>query len=544
MAMLSAITKRTVSSIALTKHTLLSSSLSSSSAKEDETLVSNAITILKHHRSKSRWSEILSLTPHFTPSQVSQIILQLRNTPHLALRFFNFTIQRSICNHNLYSYATIIHTLSRSRHKNQALELIKCAIRKFQDLSNPPQKFQDLANPPGKFQDLSNPQDLANPPQVFQDLANSPGKFQDLANPPGKFQDLANPPGKFPDLSNPPRIFEILVKTYRICDSAPFVFDLLIKAYLDAKKIDLSVQLVRILGSKGIFPHVVICNSLIELIAKNRGPFDAYDMYREIFRCEKGKGKGVIANAYTFNVLMVAFHREGVVEKVEEVWKEMMERNCAPNAYSYSVLMAAYCEDERMENAMKVWEEMGEKGVKHDIVAYNTIIEGFCKVGEIERAEEVFREMVFVGVECTCVTLEHLINGHCMSGNVDAVLVLYKDMCRKGFRPENSTIDVVAEMLCDKSGVFEALEFVRSVIKKHDIVPRKTTYELLIRSLCKEGWMEEALKLQVEMVGKGFAPNLEIYSAFIDGYIKQGDDRKAESLRNEMLRNKIPCEDS
>ncbi|XP_016477446.1 pentatricopeptide repeat-containing protein At2g15980-like [Nicotiana tabacum] len=491
MAMLSTIARRTIFSTPLTKHASsssfsspTSSSPTQSSSNEDETLVSTAITILKHHRSKSRWSEILSLSPPpsgFTPTQVSQIILQLRNTPHLALRFFHFTITRSICSHSLSSYATIIHILSRSRLKSQALELLKSAIRKF--------------------------------PEIHQ-----------------------------PDLTNPPRIFQILVKTYRTCDSAPFVFDLLIKAYLDSKKIDLSVQLVRILAKKNIFPHVVICNSLIELIAKSRGPFGAYDMYREIF---KGRVvKGVIANAYTFNILMVAFHREGVVEKVEEVWKEMMEKNCAPNTYSYSVLMAAYCEDGRIENAMKVWEEMGDKGVKHDIVAYNTIIGGFCKVGEVERAEEMYTEMVFNGVECTCVTLEHLTNGHCMSGNAEAALVLYKDMCRKGFKPESSMIDAIAQVLCDKSGVLEALEFVRGVIKKHDIVPRKTTYELLIRSLCEEGWMEEARKLQVEMVGKGFAPNLEIYSAFIDGYIKQGDDKMAESLRNEMLTNKIPCKDS
>ncbi|TMW99613.1 hypothetical protein EJD97_002282 [Solanum chilense] len=493
MAMVSSLTRRTVLSIPLTKHSLstLSASASSPPLSEDETLVSAATTILKHHRSKSRWSEILSLAPPtsgFTPSQVSKIILQLRNTPHLALRFFNFTVHRSICCHSLSSYATIIHILSRSRLKPQALELIKCAIRKFPDTHQP-------------------------------------------------------------DLSNPPRFFEILVKTYRSCDSAPFVFDLLIKAYLDSKKIDVSVQLVRILASKNIFPHIVVCNSLIELIAKSRGPFAAYDMYVDIFRCEKEEWsgrevKGVTANAYTFNVLMVAFHREGVVEKVEEVWKEIMAKNCTPNVYSYSILMAAYCEDGRMENAMKVWKEMGDEDVKHDIVAYNTIIEGFCKVGKVERAEEVFREMVFNEVECTCVTLEHLINGHCMSGNIHAALVLYKDMCRKGFKPESSTIDVVAKVLCDKSGVFDALEFVRAVIKKHEIVPRKTTYELLIQSLCKEGWMEEALKLQVEMVGKGYEPNFEIYSAFIDGYIKQGDEEKAETLRNEVLRNTIPCKDS
>jgi hypothetical protein len=33
--------------------------------------------------------------------------------------------------------------------------------------------------------------------------------------------------------------------------------------------------------------------------------------------------------------------------------------------------------------------------------------------------------------------------------------------------------------------------------------------------------MEEPLKLQSEMVGRRFDPNLEIYDAFLDGYFKQ-----------------------
>ena len=51
--------------------------------------------------------------------------------------------------------------------------------------------------------------------------------------------------------------------------------------------------------------------------------------------------------------------------------------------------------------------------------------------------------------------------------------------------------------------------------------------------------MEEALKVQAEMVGKGFEPNLEIYGAFVDGYVKQGNEEMAEVLRNEMLENQM-----
>ncbi|PHT50039.1 hypothetical protein CQW23_09786 [Capsicum baccatum] len=79
-----------------------------------------------------------------------------------------------------------------------------------------------------------------------------------------------------------------------------------------------------------------------------------------------------MANAYMLNVLMLAFHREWVVE---EVWKEMMAKNFSPNVYGYSVLMAAYCEGEGMENAMKVWKDMGDKGLKHDIVIATYLVQ-------------------------------------------------------------------------------------------------------------------------------------------------------------------------
>nr|GMD02619.1 pentatricopeptide repeat-containing protein At2g15980 [Ipomoea batatas] len=428
----------------------------SSSPHSDQSIVFAAVSILKHRRSKSRWSHLRSLpTPAtgFTPPQISQIVLQIRNKPHLAHTFFLFTIRHSLCSHSLASYATIIHVLSRSRLKSEALTLIKSAIRKFPD---------------------------------------------------------------------PPLVFETLVKTYRACDSAPFVFDLLISAYLESKRVDESIEILRILKSKNLSPNVATC----------------YDMYREIFRCGDGNVKGakpLVPNADTFNVVMVGFYREGMVDKVEEIWREITEMNREPNAYSYSILMAALSAEGRVDDAMRISEEMGEKGVKRDIVSYNTAISALCGAGEVARAEEVFREMVMSGVESTCATLEHLIIGYCKIEDLDLALLLYKDLCRKGFRLEAATMDALVRVFCSKGRVFEAVEFVRRAAKKHDVVPREKTYETLINSLCEEGKMEEALKLQVEMVGKGYQANLEIYSAFINGFMKQGNEEMAERLRKEML---------
>ncbi|KAK1358744.1 Pentatricopeptide repeat-containing protein [Heracleum sosnowskyi] len=474
----SSLIKNPISHFTLQKHSLPFSSSTPSLLPEDKTVISTAVALLKHHRSKSRWTHLRQLFPAgFTPTQVSQITLQLRNNPHLALNYFNFTVQHSLCNHSLDSYATIIHVLARGRQKSEAQRLIQCVLGKFREAHL------------------------------------------------GGFVKY-------------PKIFECLMRTYRVCDSAPFVFDLLVLSLLLAKRIDQAVEIERMLRTRGMFLKISTLNDLIKNVCKCVDCFVGYDLYKEIFNEGNVVANGmrvVVPNVGTFNVIMVGFYREGLVENVEEVWGEMVRRGCEANSYSFSVLMAVYCEGERMVDALRVWEEMGRKGLERDLVAYNTIIGGFCKVGEVERAEEFFREMEFDGVDGSCVTFEHLISGYCRIGDVDSALLLYKGMCRKGFRPESLTIDEVIRGLCGQNRVSEALEYLRVAVKKYDIVPKGTSYESVIKGLCQEGRMEDGLKLQAEMVGKGHEPNSEIYNSFIDGYMKQGNEEQARKLRKEMV---------
>ncbi|KAK4405241.1 Pentatricopeptide repeat-containing protein [Sesamum angolense] len=423
-----------------------------------DALVSAAVSILKHQRSKSRWSNLRSLLTatkdkRLTASQFSEIAVQLRNNAHLAMRFFQFTVDHSLSSHSLYSYATVIHILARSRLKLHALNLIKSAMCRF--------------------------------PEAQQQVT-----------------------------ATPVAILEALIITYRACASAPFVFDLLVRACLESKKIDIAVEIYAILKSKNVYLRTRTCNSLIESVTKSRGCFAGYNLYREIFNLDvdnvvrnQSSGKGVCPTANTLNVVMIGFYREGLVDKVEEVWQEFANVDCVPNIYSFNVLMAAYCDDRRMKDAMRLWEEMESRGLNHDAVAYNTVIGGFCGIGEVGRAEEIYREMVMKGVESTCITFEHLINGYCKIGDFDSVTMLYKDICRKNFCPGSSTVNVIIKSLCDKNKISAASEFYRMAVKKHDVVLEKENYENLMRGLCQEGKTEEALKLQVELVGKGFRPN-------------------------------------
>ncbi|KAL5562575.1 hypothetical protein UlMin_032322 [Ulmus minor] len=468
------------------KHKILSLSSFSTSPPSDnaQTTISTVVSVLTHQRSKSRWSYLRSLCPNgFNPDQFSQIALHIKNNPHLVLRFFLWTQRKSLCNHNLLSYSTTIHILARGRLKSQARTLIREAIR----------------------------------------VSGSEGIE-----------------------SKPLKVFETLVKTYRQCGSAPFVFDLLIKTCLESKKVEPSIEIARMLLSRGISPNLSTCNSLIRQVSQCCGVQAGYEMYREIFGldCENGEENlrmvaRISPSVEIFNTLMVAFYQDGLVDKVKEIWDEIGDWNCNPNGYSYSILIAAYCDEGEMDEAEILWEEMKAKNVEADVVAFNTMIGGFCQIGEIEKAEAFSREMTFSGIESTCITYEHLISGYCKIGNVDSALLVYKDMLRKDFRPEASTMEAMIRGLCEASRNVEALEIFGRAKGHFDFHPTRKSYEFLIEGLCQEGKMEEALKLQAEMVTKGFTPSCEIYSVFISGYMKGGNIEMADKLRIEMLETQM-----
>lgn len=342
-----------------------------------------------------------------------------------------------------------------------------------------------------------------------------------------------------------PKLFKELVETYTVCKSIPLVFDLLIEGLLDVNKLDPSIEIVRLLMSRGFCPHVKTCNRLISAAWRQRGCDFGYDLYREIFGSNhdagdyknvKGRGNHkLIPNVHTINALMAAYLREGSVDMVEELWIEMAKLNLTPKVCSYGILMSAYCMEGSMEKARNVWEDLREKGLRPDVGAYNILIGGYCGMGEIEKAEELYREMGLDGLNGSGATYQHLLNGYCLRGDADSAFLVYKDMCAKGFNPCNSTLNTMVRLLCDKKSVLEAFDFFETLMRNADFQATESSFQMLIKGLCSEGKMDEALQLQAQMVGKGFKPDSHIYRAFIDGYIKLGKPDVADRLREEMV---------
>ncbi|CAN6199094.1 unnamed protein product [Urochloa humidicola] len=332
---------------------------------------------------------------------------------------------------------------------------------------------------------------------------------------------------------SPAQIFNALAATYRRFASAPFVFDLLLLAYLRSRRDALAAASVarRILAA-GARP---LPSTAAALLRSLPSAVAALDMYHQIYTHSSPQSSQLLLpTVHTFNSLLLAFYREGKCDEFKIVLQEMSTYSCKHNVYTYSIRMAEYCDRRAVEKAQGLWDEMIREGIQPDVTAYNTMIGGYCRAGEVGMAEEMFKNMDMGGIDPSATTFEWLVRGHCTAGDADAAMLVRADMRRRGFGLASEVVEELLDALCQNGRVYDGLGVLREEMKREEFVPTRRSYEVLIKGFCDEVEVEVAIRLQAEMAGKGYNAGSKVYHAFIRAYEKSQDYEMVEKLRKEM----------
>jgi pentatricopeptide repeat protein len=334
---------------------------------------------------------------------------------------------------------------------------------------------------------------------------------------------------------SPAEIFNALAATYRRFASAPFVFDLLLLAYLRSRRDALAAASIarRILATGAR----LLPSTAAALLRSLPSAAVALDMYHQIYTHSTPQSSHLLQpTVQTFNSLLLAFYRDGKCDDFKIVLQEMGKYSCRNNVCTYSIRMAQYCDCRDVEKARGLWEEMIQEGIQPDVTVYNTMIGGYCRAGEVGKAEEMFKNMEMGGIDPSATTFEWLVRGHCVAGDADAAMLVRADMRRRGFGLASEVVEELLDALCQNGRVQDGLGVLREEMRREEFAPTRKSYEVLIKGFCDEGEVEVAIKLQAEMAGKGFNAGSEVYHAFICAYEKSQDYEMVENLRKEMTR--------
>nr|GLL23159.1 pentatricopeptide repeat-containing protein At5g01110 [Ipomoea trifida] len=225
-------------------------------------------------------------------------------------------------------------------------------------------------------------------------------------------------------------IVEAMVYTYNICGSNLYAFDLLVRTYVQARKLREAVEAFRLLLSRRFCVTINACNSLLGGLVRIEWVDLAWEVYREVIR------SGVPVNVYTLNIMVNAFCKVGKIEDAKLFIDEREEKGIFGDVVTYNTLISAYCREGHLEEVFELMNVMSLKGLKPCLLTYNSIVNGLCKNRQYQKARDVLNEMVHSGFVPDTTSYNTLLAECCRKDNASEAESIFEEMARLGALPD------------------------------------------------------------------------------------------------------------
>ncbi|KAL6577599.1 hypothetical protein OROMI_009927 [Orobanche minor] len=195
---------------------------------------------------------------------------------------------------------------------------------------------------------------------------------------------------------------------------------------------------------------------------------------------------------------------DNMVNKLNEVCREMREDGFEPDVVSYGILIKAYCKAKKFDEAIELYHEMEKEIIEATPPIYCTLINAFGSGRKLDDAIKFFElcKGRSDGV-IKAPAYNALVGAYFWSARITDAYKIVDEMRKCGVGPNAHTYDIILHHLIKLGKTKEAY----NVFKKMNDGPASNTYEIMLRMLCNEGSMDMAMRIWDQMKAKSVLLN-------------------------------------
>lgn len=258
-------------------------------------------------------------------------------------------------------------------------------------------------------------------------------------------------------------------------------------------------------------------------------------------------------SADTYFQIILKLGMAGKVDEIKGFCNEMVKDNCPNFEQVLLDLLDIFVRNSRLSEALCVLSCINLCTLNPSISVFNQLLGALVKEKkEFKDVLFVYKEIVKAGIGPNIDTLNSLIEALFAADRADAALEQYKRLHKKGYSPNGRTFQIIIGELVARGRVDEALvilddmfrircepdyssfyahiipffcdmnelDVVRrlfSVMRACKVLPDSSTYGAMIKCLCWNLLVDDAVKLVDEMVYNDVWPDDDVFMSIIDG---------------------------
>jgi len=304
-------------------------------------------------------------------------------------------------------------------------------------------------------------------------------------------------------------------------------FSVVIKWYARARMDKEAVETLKNMGKFGLSPDLATFNNLLIALCKCKYVRRAQEVFDEM-------KVGYVPDLRTYSIMLEGWGDERKLNKVRDIFQEMVDRDCEPDIVAYVILMNALCKGGKIEEAVKLLGEMRSRGCKPNPHAYSVLVHAYGAKKQIGEALDIFAKMKKDNCAPDTPTYNALIGAFCSASEVDGAYRTLEEMGTSGVSPNSRTYNIILSYLIKHNRTEEAYDVFQRMVKRN-CDPDAKTYTMMIKMLCNGDQVDMALEVWSHMRRKQFCPTSENLSVLINGLCNRGKIKKACNFFEEMI---------
>ncbi|KAI7827392.1 hypothetical protein BC939DRAFT_475283 [Gamsiella multidivaricata] len=255
---------------------------------------------------------------------------------------------------------------------------------------------------------------------------------------------------------------------------------------------------------------------------------------------------GQFPDATGYATLLIAT-TTGAIDEAHDalrILEEVKRHNIKPNIFFYNVVIGKLSRGRKIERVLEVYEDMIMQSIRPNAITYGTLISACTRVGSEDMARNLFKEMT------------NSPNYHPRQGphnamiqfyvrqkkDRNAALEYYQDMLQRKLAPTEHTYTLLIEAFACIApyDLTEANRLIQS-LKRGPVRATEAHYGALIHAYGVEHRDVSTAEVVFDnMLKVGITPKGPAYQSMIESYITDRNLRRAIEVRNELLASGQP----
>jgi pentatricopeptide repeat protein len=315
--------------------------------------------------------------------------------------------------------------------------------------------------------------------------------------------------------------------------TSPQAYGSLIKAYGVVKDVDGAWRCWREMLSQHLKPTSVTMGCMIEAVSANGDVDGAYEIVCSLLDDPQTRDQ---VNCIMFGSVLKGYGRMGRIDRVLEVFGDMLGRGIAPSLSSYNSVIDSCARGEQMCLVPGFIDDMRARGLQPDIITYSAAIKGHSMQGQMSRAIETLVQLRSEpSIKPDEILYNTLIDGCCHARLFDEGEKLFEEMLADGLTPNNYTIACMVRLFGIGRHLSKAFAIFEAGISKYHLRPSGQVYTALIIACAVSKEVDRAVSTYERSVRERAWPAVKACHALIRALLSAGYFVKAVELLRCML---------